>query len=107
VITAVTGFMVRYLDIVASEFTRRRVAMASRGYQPRWFWETGPMARSAGTLFIRSFERGERLHRAMVARGFTGRMPEFGGRPATIAEWAVGLAVPAGVALLALIAVLL
>ena len=31
VLTAIAGFMVRYLDIVAGEFSRRRVAMAARG----------------------------------------------------------------------------
>ena len=31
--------------------------------------------RSAGALFIRSYERGERVHLAMMSRGYTGRMP--------------------------------
>ena len=30
------------------------------------------MASSAGALFIRSFERGERVHVAMLARGYDG-----------------------------------
>ena len=34
------------------------------------------LARSAGALFIRSFERGERVHLAMLSRGYTGRMPK-------------------------------
>ena len=33
-------------------------------------------ARSAGALFIRSYERGERVHLAMLSRGYTGRMPD-------------------------------
>jgi cobalt/nickel transport system permease protein len=94
VLTAIAGFMVRYLDIVAGEFSRRRAAMTSRGYEPRWIWQGGPLAQSAGTLFIRSFERGERVHQAMVARGFTGRMPVYGDRPATLVEWMSGLSVP-------------
>jgi cobalt/nickel transport system permease protein len=105
VITAIAGFMVRYLDIVASEFSRRRLAMVARGYEPRWFWQSGPLAQSAGSLFIRSFERGERVHQAMVARGFAGRMPVFGDRPATTREWWIGLAVPLVAVLLALLSV--
>lgn len=105
VITAIAGFMVRYLDIVAGEFSRRRVAMAARGYEPRWLWQNGPLAQSAGSLFIRSFERGERVHQAMVARGFTGRMPVFGDRPATTREWWIGLSVPLVAVLLALLSV--
>ncbi len=105
VLTAIAGFMVRYLDIVAGEFSRRRVAMAARGYEPRWFWQSGPLAQSAGSLFIRSFERGERVHQAMVARGFTGRMPVFGDRPATTREWWIGLSVSLVAVLLALLSV--
>lgn len=104
VITAIAGFMVRYLDIVASEFARRSVAMASRGYRPRWLGQAGPLAKSLGSLFVRSFERGERLHRAMVSRGFTGRMPSFGGRSPTGAEWAAGLSLPAAALVLAVLA---
>jgi cobalt/nickel transport system permease protein len=94
VLTAIAGFMVRYMDIVAGELSRRRVAMASRGYEPRWIWQGAPLAQSAGSLFIRSFERGERVHQAMIARGFTGRMPVFGDRAGTMAEWWAGLSVP-------------
>jgi cobalt/nickel transport system permease protein len=32
-------------------------------------------------VFIRSFERGERVHKAMVARGFTGSYPVSGEVP--------------------------
>ncbi len=32
-------------------------------------------------VFIRSFERGERVHRAMIARGFTGKYPLTGEVP--------------------------
>jgi cobalt/nickel transport system permease protein len=105
VITAVAGFMVRYLDIVAGEFARRRVAMASRGYEPRWLWQGGPLAHSAGSLFIRSYERGERVHQAMVARGFTGRMPAYGDRPASLREWLAGSSVPAAAILLAALSI--
>lgn len=101
VLTAIAGFMVRYLDIVAGEFSRRRVAMASRGYEPRWLWQGGVLARSAGSLFIRSFERGERVHQSMVARGFTGRMPLYGVTPATTGQWLGGMSVPAVAVVLA------
>ncbi|MEJ7705112.1 MAG: energy-coupling factor transporter transmembrane component T [Geodermatophilaceae bacterium] len=33
------------------------------------------VAQSAGALFIRSYERGERVHLAMLSRGYTGRLP--------------------------------
>ena len=77
VVTAIAGFMVRYLGIViAGEARRMHIARQSRGYDPRWLWQARGVAASAGTLFVRSYERGERVHLAMLARGAsTGTMP--------------------------------
>ncbi|MGI8519007.1 MAG: cobalt ECF transporter T component CbiQ, partial [Actinomycetota bacterium] len=73
--TAIAGFMVRYADVITGEVTRMRIARESRGYDPRWFWQARAIASSAGTLFIRSFERGERVYLAMVSRGYSSAMP--------------------------------
>ena len=62
VITSIMGFMIRYLDVVVGEFNRMRVALQSRGYRPRWFGQARALASAAGTLFVRSFERGERVY---------------------------------------------
>jgi cobalt/nickel transport system permease protein len=87
VITAIAGFMVRYLGIVAGEARRMHVARQSRGYDPRWLWQARGMAASAGTLFVRSYERGERVYVAMVARGYDGTMPALEGRRASASAW--------------------
>ena len=68
----IMGFMVRYLDVVTEEMRRMRVALVSRGFTARNPRHWGVLARSAGALFIRSYERGERVHLAMVSRGYTG-----------------------------------
>jgi cobalt/nickel transport system permease protein len=73
--TAIAGFMVRYGEVIVGEVRRMRIARLSRGYDPRWIWQGRAVAASAGTLFIRSFERGERIHVAMLSRGFTGELP--------------------------------
>jgi cobalt/nickel transport system permease protein len=92
--TAITIFMVRYLELITDELNRMRVAMTARGYDPRWLSQVRPIASSAGALFVRTYERGERVHDAMVARGFTGVMPALEHRRASPAEWAaVGLIV--------------
>lgn len=68
----IMGFMVRYLDVVTDELGRMKTARESRGFtasNPR-HWPV--LGRSAGALFIRSFERGERVHLAMIARGYDG-----------------------------------
>ena len=71
----IMGFMVRYLDVVTSEMQRMKVARESRGFTARNPRRWPVLARSAGALFIRSYERGERVHLAMLSRGYTGRMP--------------------------------
>jgi cobalt/nickel transport system permease protein len=87
VITAIAGFMVRYLGIVAGEGRRMHVARQSRGYDPRWLWQARGIAASAGTLFVRSYERGERVYLAMLSRGYDGTMPALGGRRASASGW--------------------
>ena len=71
----IMSFMVRYLDVVTGEMQRMRIARESRGFSARNPRHWPVLARSAGALFIRSYERGERVHLAMLSRGYTGRMP--------------------------------
>jgi cobalt/nickel transport system permease protein len=71
----IMGFMIRYLDVVTDEMGRMRVARESRGFTARNVRHWPILARSSGALFIRSYERGERVHLAMLARGYTGTMP--------------------------------
>jgi cobalt/nickel transport system permease protein len=54
------------------------VARESRGFNPRDVRHWPVLARSAGALFIRSYERGERVHLAMLSRGYTGTLPRLG-----------------------------
>lgn len=77
ILIAIVGFMIRYLDVIDDELGRMRTAMVARGHDPRWLWQARPLASSVGALFVRSYERGERVHLAMAARGFTGTMPDL------------------------------
>ncbi len=104
VLTSIAGFMIRYLEVIVEEIGRIRVAMASRGYDPRWLWEAKPIAASAGAMFVRSYERGERVYDAMVARGFSGEMPELRRRDPSARDWLIGGLLPALALLVAVIA---
>jgi cobalt/nickel transport system permease protein len=86
--TSIATFMIRYLELITEELGRMRVAMTARGYDPRWLYQARPIATSAGAMFVRSYERSERIHSAMLARGFTGEMPIFDRRRAGAVEWA-------------------
>jgi cobalt/nickel transport system permease protein len=88
-------FMLRYLDVIVDEMRRMRVARESRGFEARNFRHIPVLARSAGALFIRSYERGERVHLAMLSRGYSGRMPVMDDTSGTAAQWATALALPA------------
>ncbi len=76
-LTAITAFMIRYGDVVTDEMRRMRIARESRGGQTRWLWQARAAATSAGALFVRSYERGERVYLAMESRGYTGSMPSI------------------------------
>lgn len=98
---SIAGFMVRYLELIAEELGRTRNAMRARGYDPRWLWQGRPVASAAGSLFIRSYERSERVHAAMLSRGYRGVMPELGTTNARPADWFFAAVVPAITVLMA------
>jgi cobalt/nickel transport system permease protein len=98
VFVAICAFMVRYADVISGELHRMRIARESRGHDPRWIWQARAVASSAGALFIRSYERGERVYLAMVSRGYDGAMPVLHHHRASRAEWATALSLPAAAA---------
>ena len=73
-IVQIMGFMIRYLDVVTDDLGRMLVAMRSRGVDPRSPRHWPALARTLGALFVRSYERGERVHLAMLSRGYDGAM---------------------------------
>ena len=73
-------FMLRYVDVVTDDLSRMTRAMRARGYDPRSPRHWPVLARTLGALFIRSYERGERVHLAMLSRGYDGRLPDAGAR---------------------------
>lgn len=101
VLVAIVAFMFRYLDLLADQLRRMREAMVARCHDPRWLWQVKPIASSAGALFVRSYERGERVHQAMAARGYTGTMPSVAEQRAHPRDWLAALA-PGTISVLAL-----
>ncbi|MFI1017472.1 cobalt ECF transporter T component CbiQ [Streptomyces sp. NPDC020965] len=93
-LTQIASFMIRYGDVVADEMRRMSIARRSRGFEARGVRQWGVLATSAGALFIRSYERGERVHLAMVSRGYTGEMPVIDRVTATRTQWAHAAALP-------------
>jgi cobalt/nickel transport system permease protein len=105
-VVTIATLMLRYVDVIAGEARRMRLARISRGHDPRFLWQAGATARGVGALFIRSYERGERVHLAMLSRGWTGDMPRLSDAVTTRRHWALGLApvvVAAGLAVTGLV----
>ncbi|WP_067463375.1 cobalt ECF transporter T component CbiQ [Nocardia amamiensis] len=86
-IVTIVVLMLRYVDVIADEAARMRLARISRGDDPRTIRQIGATARGVGSLFLRSYERGERVHLAMLSRGFTGTISDVGTPPATRRHW--------------------
>ncbi|GGT34466.1 cobalt ECF transporter T component CbiQ [Streptomyces purpureus] len=90
----IASFMIRYGDVITDEMRRMSIARRSRGFEASGVRHWGVLAKSAGALFIRSYERGERVHLAMVSRGYTGSMPVIDDVSATRAQWAYAAVLP-------------
>lgn len=101
-IIQIASFMLRYLNVVNDEMERMRIARASRGFEATGVRHWKVLGHSAGALFIRSYERGERVHLAMVSRGYLGQMPRDEKHVTTRAEWLRALALPISAAVISI-----
>lgn len=93
-VVQITMFMIRYADVITDEMHRMHIARVSRGFVARDVRQLPVLARSMAVLFIRCYERGERVHLAMLSRGYTGRMP-LASTASSIADWTLALTLPA------------
>ncbi len=71
-LVAVMESMMRYLEILKQEFQTVYRAALARNFlltpqTTRWI-----IAQAIGSLFIRTYDRGDRIYQAMVARGYQG-----------------------------------
>ncbi|WP_211217915.1 cobalt ECF transporter T component CbiQ [Microbacterium luticocti] len=71
VMISIMGFMLRYLDLIADESRRMAIARAARGFSARSPRSWRVLAQAVGALFVRAHARGERVHLAMLARGYS------------------------------------
>jgi cobalt/nickel transport system permease protein len=73
----IAAFMYRYLFTIVDEVQRMRAALAARGYAPKHALQVQAVGRVATALFLRTYERAERVHLAMLARGWRQTMPRL------------------------------
>jgi cobalt/nickel transport system permease protein len=89
---SIATFMLRYLNVINDELGRMKIARESRGFEERGMKSWRILAQTVGALFIRSYERGERVYLAMLSRGFVGAMPRLAEEKRT--NWLMALIRP-------------
>lgn len=75
VVVAILAFMYRYVFVVWDELDKMRTARKARNFScgSLWFrWKT--LSQMIGMLLIRSLNRAERIHGAMLSRGWDGEV---------------------------------
>ena len=103
IMVQIASFMLRYVNVISDEMERMKIARESRGFDATGVKHWKVIATSAAALFIRSYERGERVHLAMLSRGYTGVLPHEQSEGASLRTWSQGLALPIFAAIILLI----
>ncbi len=102
ILVATVSFMYRYMFVIGEEALRLMRARDSRSARVEGrksggtgWWRAGILGNMVGSLFLRSYERSERVYGAMQARGYDGE-PRFLWNPSWRAvEIALGVVVAA------------
>jgi cobalt/nickel transport system permease protein len=96
VLVSIVSFMYRYIFVLADEALRLTRAREARSADPdgtgggTMVWRARVTGGMVGNLFLRSYERSERVYQAMVARGYRGQMRQLEPPPLTPAQVALG-----------------
>jgi cobalt/nickel transport system permease protein len=71
-LVAIMVSMYRYISVLIKEFQAMQRAAAARNFRGSSHWQRLVLGSMLGSLFIRTFDRGERIYQAMLARGYQG-----------------------------------
>lgn len=71
----ILGMMYRYTSLLSEEYARMERARDCRMVRPLGWQGIGVYGHHMGSLLVRSWDRADRVHAAMVSRGFTGEWP--------------------------------
>jgi len=94
ILVLIASLMYRYLYVILEDVGRMRAALSARAYRPRHALQAGAIGKLVSALFLRSYERGERVHLAMLARGYDRRMPRLAPLALEARDVAVLVSVP-------------
>ncbi len=92
-IVDIIGFMVRYLFILTDEGLRMIRARMARSPEfvdvrrPGIIWQARTAGMMVGSLFLRSLDRSERVHAAMLSRGYDGELRVIKQPQMAVLDW--------------------
>jgi cobalt/nickel transport system permease protein len=97
ILVAIVSFMYRYLFVLNDETLRllraREARSARLPNQPGGgsvVWRAQVAGNMAGQLFLRSYERSDRVYQAMLARGYTGQLLTMNPHEMRASDWRLG-----------------
>jgi len=108
IIVSTISFMYRYIAVLSDEAGRMMRARASRSADVDGHgggtvvWRMRVVGGMVGSLFLRSYERSERVYAAMQSRGFQGELRHMHGRPLDASDWTFFIGMAAGIAAFAI-----
>jgi cobalt/nickel transport system permease protein len=83
------AFAWRYLFVLRDEARRMLRARDARAWRGRWLWQARVIGLMIGSLFLRAYERAERVYHAMKARGYHGHAHTYFDKPMAPPDWGV------------------
>jgi cobalt/nickel transport system permease protein len=96
-LVAVISFMYRYLFVLVDEVIRllrardARSAYHQTGGKSPLIWRARVAGNMAGQLFLRSYDRSERIYSAMLARGYQGQLLTLNPHEMKRMDWFLGI----------------
>jgi cobalt/nickel transport system permease protein len=85
-LVAILSSMYRYLDLLIEEFATMKRAAIARNLTAGKRWQRLVIGNMIGALFIRTYDRGNRIHAAMVSRGYGGDTMAIEPQPFTASD---------------------
>jgi cobalt/nickel transport system permease protein len=96
-LTTIVAFLYRYLFVLTDEVFRlmrarqaRSASLPGQKSGGSLFWRGRIAGHMAGQLFLRSYERSDRIYNAMLARGYTGQLRTLHPHVMRRTDWLAG-----------------
>jgi len=96
ILTTIIAFLYRYLFVLTDEAYRllrareaRSAGLPGRKHGGSLVWRAKVTGSMAGQLFLRSYERSDRIYNAMLSRGYAGRLRTLNPHVMIRKDWVV------------------